>query len=585
MKILAFNNYIYNSYRPSIKNRINISNLKPLENDIVTFSSKKYSIDNISSPTNHCAYCGCKVYSEQQIDSIAKEMLASKSDRLQGKVRSVLEKLYDAKNSKEIAVAKRIENQQQIEFFKNFLDIVSNKPYLKGEAIFSQVYSISRDEALELLVKNMLPLLRTVDHVSPQNQEQENKDSDMNLVEACYCCNHDLKKGVPFSEFYALFPSIKNNMPAEKFNYAHSRMSSNTNSGIFQKFSATNMLKLIDRLFIQRNEAANYLSSVNYRLMQSKPQISELTADLQKEILSKSDEIARLQKTFDSLTSDPEFRAMVNRSSLLSSLHSEKTLLTSLYDKKSRISYSINDIKNDNNSKTSKRTKKQTAPLSPEQLKENQLKLDSLSESLDSVSSDISNHEEKVLAIQSAIEELNKKFPTVEILQIKKKNAEDIYNAHLSYELENSQLQTKYKLLQQLDSDEAELKDKLAQFPDERFSISSLSPEQKQDYERYISLLEADKYIIDHPNGGSIKNIIKQSAKLQIDSELAQLAQKPIIIIYNQDIQRKIIEAQFAKLTAQKENLKSEIDSAIKRIKSLELKISQKSKEEAILNV
>ena len=93
-----------------------------------------------------------------------------------------------------LTIAKQLSNKKEIEFYRRFLEQAIDKSYLKGEAIFEQVYGMDSDKALTELKKNMRPLTKTVDHVSPQNLEEENKDEDINLVEACYCCNHDLKE-------------------------------------------------------------------------------------------------------------------------------------------------------------------------------------------------------------------------------------------------------------------------------------------------------------------------------------------------------------------------------------------------------
>ena len=129
-----------NAVKPIQQKRVRYINLVPLNRDVVNFTSKKYDADTIANPTNHCGYCGCKVYTEQQLESIAREILNSKYDRFQGKIKSALEKLEGAKHSEEIALAKRLENEQEIEFFNNFLTTASKKPFLKGETIFEQVY-------------------------------------------------------------------------------------------------------------------------------------------------------------------------------------------------------------------------------------------------------------------------------------------------------------------------------------------------------------------------------------------------------------------------------------------------------------
>ena len=85
--------------RTNVNNNRNISFdfNNGLNSDIISFSSKKYDSDSIKNPTNHCAYCGCKVYTQEQIDGIAKEILSLKAERLKGKIKSVLEKLDSVK--------------------------------------------------------------------------------------------------------------------------------------------------------------------------------------------------------------------------------------------------------------------------------------------------------------------------------------------------------------------------------------------------------------------------------------------------------------------------------------------------------
>ena len=76
MKIQNITN-IYNPFKTSrnensIQGRVyNPFNTK-LVGDVVTFRAKAYNAESVENPTNHCAYCGCKVYTEQQIDSLAK---------------------------------------------------------------------------------------------------------------------------------------------------------------------------------------------------------------------------------------------------------------------------------------------------------------------------------------------------------------------------------------------------------------------------------------------------------------------------------------------------------------------------------
>ena len=144
MKIVSINSF----YKPTLYNRqlSETNNIYKFQNnlmaDVVSFRAKNYGIESIVNPTGHCAYCGCKVYNEQQIDSLAKGMLGSKSHRLQGNIRSVLEKLDSAVRSEELTFAKKVENEDEITFFKRFLRISAEKSHLSGSEIFKEVNPI-----------------------------------------------------------------------------------------------------------------------------------------------------------------------------------------------------------------------------------------------------------------------------------------------------------------------------------------------------------------------------------------------------------------------------------------------------------
>lgn len=303
MKILNINNKLYNYNNYGNKSsKVYLNN--DLNNDVVSFSHKKYSIDDIKCPTDHCGYCGCKVYSDDQIESIAKEILSSKSGKLQGKIRSVLEKLDGAIRADEIAIAKSMENYDEIQFFKNILEISNKSPNLKGDAIFSQIYDMNEKDAIKVLTKNMRPILRTIDHISPKNRKEENNNTDMNLIEACYCCNHDLKKGVSFNEFYTMFPSIKNNMPDDKFQYANANLLEFSQEGIKHRLSADNIIKSINRLVIQKNEILNRLNSIDYRISELKLQIDDSISSIMERIKVKKGKIAKLEAEIKTISQD-----------------------------------------------------------------------------------------------------------------------------------------------------------------------------------------------------------------------------------------------------------------------------------------
>ncbi len=576
---ISFNNALNRHINPFFQQNSNNQALlnrtdKVVTSDVVSFGAKKYDAEDIINPTNHCAYCGCKVYNQTQIESIAKEILQSKASRLEGKVKSVLEKLEGAKNAQDIALAKRLENVEQIKFFKNFLDIAEKKSFLRGDAIFEQVYNIDKDEALELLTQNMTPLLKTIDHVSPQNEDKDNNNSDVNLVEACYCCNHDLKKGAPFSEFYAIFPSIKNNMPSDKFNYAISSVLDSSQSSIMQRISAQGMLKLIERLFIQRTEASNYLDSIDYRIKGCKSSIQSAVDTCRSEIEEKSAESAQLQAELDVLMQDSEFVAMLNRNSLLTQLETQKTVLDSLRSKYQRTSDAINNLKNP------KQNKKTQSKMTPEEREE---KITSLKGVLTDLTEQIHKQEEDILVTELEIEEADAKFPTVDILQQRKNKIDAICRAHNALLSERSILKQKKQEFETLQSEIKKIQEEIAAYPDSSiiFDISGYSQEEQETYNSYCEMREALTYIEEHPNGGNLKSVIKESAKKTLIREIADLEKQDVIKDYLKYSKRKELESQLAKIQKSASDCEQAIRESQKSCENFEKASSSMSFDEA----
>ncbi len=573
MKIFSINNF--NTY--AIKNnKIRQSNNflflhNQLISDIVSFSAKKYDSDSILNPTNHCAYCGCKVYTESQLDSIAKEMLISKYDRLEGKIKSVIEKLEGAKHSQELALAKRLENQVQIDFFKKFLDIASKKPYLKGEAIFKHVYNLDKSQALDLLIKNLHPLLKTIDHISPQNEELDYNHSDINLVEACYTCNHDLKKGSSFSEFYTMFPSIEHNMPPDKFQYASNKLLSSSPSDVIRRLSASNLLKMIQRLFIQKSEAENYLNSINLKIVSSIEQIKLSIQDCQSEILSKQSELSVLNKKYQVLIEDAEYSAMLKRLSLLSLLDVEKNILSSLREKKLRISNSINEL---NNSKPFKKK----LDMSEDEKK---AKIEALKNQLLSLNKDIETHEQTQLSLELEIEQLDSHFPTIELLQKQKSFLEALLAKFKQLESLDSLISEKNNNITMLNNQISHLQTELSDIPDEIISPEDCSDIELSQFDKYKDLIEALRYIDEHPNGGNIRVLVHQSAKSNIESQIASLSHNPLVIQYIRNEKISALNKKLIDLKKQKDEIEKQLCSLLNEQSNLKKDCLTMTKEDA----
>ncbi len=547
--------------------------------DVVSFSGKNYDAESVLNPTNHCAYCGCKVYTEAQIDSIAQEMLQSKSSRLEGKVKSVLEKLSEGKNSQEISTAKRIENKEEIKFFENFLDVASKKSFLRGDAIFEQVYDMEREDAQKLLVKNMHPLIKTIDHVSPQNKKQENNNIDANLVEACYCCNHDLKKGASFNEFYTMFPSVKHNMPKDKFEFAMAQLLDSSQSNVKQRLSATNMLKHLERLFVQRTEAAAYLDSVDFKIKSCNDGIDDAVQSCETDIAKKQEELDDLEQKLSALAADDEYQALVKRAKLETDINNSTLMQEGLRAKKQRISTALNDL-NSGKAKTKKQTGRgdKKAEMTEEEKKE---KAQEYKIQLADINSGIESENENIENLKFQLALLNEAHPTVEMYQIRKNKADGIVNAYVSQNAETRNKEILHKKYEAASEREAELTQELEKYPKDDFDAAAFAPEQRAIYDRYLQVLEALDFIQTHPNGNAIRQIINQSAVKQINDEIASLESEPSVQKYNFYKQKEELKGELQQVMEAKKSLSEKIKESEKTLKHLKTVTAGISKEKA----
>ena len=571
MKICNINNF-YNPLKAiRLNNKASLNTVSSpflnnnLVGDVVVFRAKAYSADSIENPTNHCAYCGAKVYTDAQIESIAKSMLQYKSHRLHGEIKSVLEKLDTAERSYELTVAKQIENKEEIAFFKKFLEQAMDKSFLRGDAIFQQVYSLEYDEAFELLKKNMKPLIRTIDHVSPQNLGEDNKDDEINLGEACYCCNHDLKRGMPFSEFYTMYPSIKENMPVDKFKYAHAQLLSSSDS-VLHKLSASNLIKLLSGLFEQRDRVLSQLDSVDFRISESASSVQNSINTCNQEIEAKQVEIEELTAKLATISSDEDYIAMLKRISLVKQKSENDAELASLRDKRKNVSQSMNELRNE-----PKKGKKVKSKLSDDQ-KEQKIALYKLQ--LIDLNQQIAQKEDKDNDLSLQIAKLDEQYPTIDMLQAEKYSYDAIATAHNQLNAERQNLEQLRKIHSLHSFDAEKLEKEMAQYPEGSFDVSKYSQEEQSIYSSYMSHLEALKYIEQHSSGGGVRSLVNKSAKIQIEQELDRLKSIPVIVVAAGYLKRK-------ELTSQLEAVKKQITDVSNQISSSQNKINQLEKKTA----
>ena len=537
MKILGINN-IYN-FKPIV-----VGQTKPIKpsyanqnGDVVSFTSKKYSAESILNPTNHCAYCGCKVYNEQQIDSLVKEMLASKHDKLKGKVKSVVEKLEIAKYSQELTLAKRVQNEADVEYFNHLLELTANKPYMRCEMVLDQVYGMNSEEAYEELAKHLKPLQRTIDHISPQNLHEENNSSDINLVESCYCCNHDLKQGISFQEFYAMFPSIKKNMPEEKFQYAAAHLLNSSNDSVMRRMSAISVLSLLNRLNLQRNETQNELNSIDLRIKACNDSISSAIEFSQEEIAKKEAKIAELEEVLVDYKDDPEFQALIKRISLQSKLDDVQAVIEKLSQKSGRITTSLNSLEKGDKKKDM---------LKP---KDREERIKTYKDILSTLKVQIKEQHIKRADLEKEISVLDEQFPPFDVVQRTKVRFDALVHNHKLLKMNIDQIAEKEALIEELKVQIAQKKEEIAAVPQSTEKVDDFSEEirkQHWDYITYVNALQS----LGTPNAvpNSNKDVIKEAARIQLERQIAEIENNPLTVIHKNEIKRASLKSQKEKL-------------------------------------
>ncbi|MCD7879573.1 MAG: hypothetical protein LUG16_06555 [Candidatus Gastranaerophilales bacterium] len=448
------------------------------------------------------------------------------------------------------------------------MDISSKKPYLRGMDVFDEVYDMEKDEAQAALIKNMQPLLKTVDHISAQNLEQNNNYSDINLVEACYCCNHDLKKGMPFSEFYTIYPSIINNMPKEKFKYAASNILDVSQGEIIKRLSASNVLKNLQNLITLRTEAKNNLDSVDYRIKLSLSTVDKAIESCQNDIETKENKYKELSKENETLNSDEEYNALIERNTLKGKADSLNDAISELKSSIQKIDNRIYTLKNKKN-------------LSKEEEIEIKSKTANLTEKKELYSSQIAESEIKLQKTNENIAIIDEEYPSTEILISKKNHAEDIINAYskLNEAKLNIEIQ-KNKREEELQR-KADVEKELKLSEGFVFKKENYTEEENSQLDYYKLLVEAYKLTQKTKTTGAIKNLVNEAAQKQLTAEIKQIENTPIIQSYNYKQKHDELQKEKQRLNDNIPNLNRKVNTANQELKNLNRIINNTSLEEA----
>lgn len=204
-----------NNYSFSVNNTRLLS--KPAQSDSVSFSGAYISM--IKHKLGKCIYCGSTVFNDQELREIADNILNSSNKESQKHIDNVLNLLIQPDSKTKLAQDRRNAHESSIKFFSSLKEKLEKEPSTNTKDRITELIN-ENDDAHYVLVENLYPLRATVDHIEPQRMKLANQDEEINLGECCKTCNGAIKNGFSFENFYSIYPSIKNHMPADKFEFA-----------------------------------------------------------------------------------------------------------------------------------------------------------------------------------------------------------------------------------------------------------------------------------------------------------------------------------------------------------------------------
>lgn len=564
MRVCAVN---YNLFKMPVSNNkekhVSSPFLRPLACDTVSFSGKSYDSTSIESPTGHCAYCGSKVYTKQQIDSICKEMLNLKNDKLGGKIRSMLEKLDSKSVMTALAIKKSEINKENIEFFKRFEEYCIKHNKMSGAEILKELYGYNQEESLQALSLNLSPLLKTIDHVIPQRRELENDNSDINLVEACYTCNSKIKNGDSFQSFLLTYPSIKDHMPKDKFEYASVGILEQSPDIVVAGLEVSELLKIIDGLFLQKSAVQTELYSVDERIKSCVDGINKTIVKIEGEKKVKQQEIDDLRQQHESHMHDFEFSILLKRKNLTTELNNLNQQRSDLRDNFSKMNRSYEYWQSKLVEKSIGIDNKQHEKRDKSQLSTNEIqdKIQSaqsdkttLNIQIDAVSLQIAEKENELSA-------LNFQCPDANTLRADKSKLEELLVSYSQLRVVNVKIDEIKEKIAEAEAKQMKLSDELKSLPQVKNCDSSCSESEKEEFDKYNELSNQLSYI-DATGATGVQKIININAKARIQEQIAELLNNRLVQNAQNEQKRKSITSAQA---SNANNIKS-LESAKKEL-------------------
>lgn len=487
MNILPINYNLFNVYQKNNHEAQNSTlKMRPqLSCDTVSFSGKDYSKSQIEHPTNHCAYCGEKVYSEQKLLSKAKTIANHNKKFLEGDIRSILQNIGQIGNDSHLAKRKREENSKEIKFF-NELNTLSRKyPRILAKDLVNQYLNPDKKDPVDVIFDNMHPMLSTIDHVDPQREKSDNMNNQMNLVEACYTCNHDIKNGLPFDEFLALYPTIAYFMPEDKLDFANVNGTKTLSRTIE---STEDITELKTRLKSLESKRATAQSQVDCLTRDIQECLGDMDTAIQMQLREKNgkeQELENFQKEVLDMRLDPEFQIISEKKQLSDRLSSLKKTKQQTTTSISRINAALKkeDKKNSTVEKLKRKKQRQREEVDNDEKKER------LGQKLEAAQAALVHTNEEIEQVSKRLQTLRAKLPDIEDLREQKQGLEEKIKEYEQYRAATKELQAVQNItMPNLTQRKAALEQRKTEI--EQSQSLEMSDEEKEKYKKYKETLK-----------------------------------------------------------------------------------------------
>ena len=487
MNILPINYNLFNVYQKNNHEAQNSTlKMRPqLSCDTVSFLGKDYSKSQIEHPTNHCAYCGEKVYSEQKLLSKAKTIANHNKKFLEGDIRSILQNIGQIGNDSHLAKRKREENSKEIKFF-NELNTLSRKyPRILAKDLVNQYLNPDKKDPVDVIFDNMHPMLSTIDHVDPQREKSDNMNNQMNLVEACYTCNHDIKNGLSFDEFLALYPTIAYFMPEDKLDFANVNGTKTLSRTIE---STEDITELKTRLKSLESKRATAQSQVDCLTRDIQECLGDMDTAIQMQLREKNgkeQELENFQKEVQDMRLDPEFQIISEKKQLSDRLSSLKKTKQQTTTSISRINAALKkeDKKNSTVEKLKRKKQRQREEVDNDEKKER------LGQKLEAAQAALVHTNEEIEQVSKRLQTLRAKLPDIEDLREQKQGLEEKIKEYEQYRAAMKELQAVQNItMPNLTQRKAALEQRKTEI--EQSQSLEMSDEEKEKYKKYKETLK-----------------------------------------------------------------------------------------------